>query len=585
MASSTDLYNRSIKTSTAERSKSSTPLPTPSNNFASLGYSFILLDEKGFPVQELTLAVPPEEIVQSEVSTSNVVMTAGDAFTDSFGPGLTRVAMSGTFGQRPTGNSLFGLVQGSPTASGQYLVLQLRDMFRKYLDKLNPIITGDAKVNAKTVLQFYNPKDNEFWNIEPVGNWFVLSRSKNAPFLYRYKLSFVCTGRASAPSIFDFQRFRSQVTNVVGAAYDSANTAMTTLSSNISSVISLMVQIGSAEKDYLSSIYTPMASLQSAVNTYLASSSSIINYTPSGMEEIRGAIAGVRSDYASTVVDESPSNSEYLYTGPYSSPIMDPLVDYQFTQLIKNIDSYELNSNLFSKNFIKSDFITQTTEVNPGLSYISLSSIKSITYYTIRGGDTIEGIAQATLGDSRYWRSLAEFNNLVYPYITAMLPKPDRTLGPGDFIAIPSSGGSPNFANVVLGASVPDTKDPAYSLGSDLFLSPSGDISISDNDLELISGVSDIKQAIFLKLNIRRGELPLHQYYGMSDLRGYRTAPLLAAKAQAEFSDTIYSDARVGNVNNSVVTINGDTVNYRAEVGIKLTNQPILLEGSLGISS
>ena len=578
--------NNTSPITSASRSKASTPLPLPSNNFASLGYTFILLNETGFPIQEITLAVAPEEIQQSETSTSNIVMTAGDAFTDSFGPGLTSITMSGTFGQRPTGNSLFGSNQGKPTSSGQYLVLQLRDMFRKYLDRLNPINTPDAKVNVGTVLQFYNPKDNEFWNIEPVGNWFTLSRSKNSPFLYRYKLSFVCTGRASSTSVFDPQAFRKDVMNVVGTAYDTVASTVTSISSYAGGFASMVNQVGYAYTDFLSNIMTPIVGLQDAVNKYLSNSSTIINYPPAEMESTRAAIQDIYDAYDSQVslsTDEVPA--PYTYTGPYSIPVIDPYADYQLMQLIKGIDAYELNSNSFVKNFTKSDFVNQTTPVNSGLSYIDLNNVKSVAYYTVRGGDTIEGIAQATLGDSKYWRDIAEYNGLAFPYITTAIPKPDRTLGPGDSIAIPSNQGDSAMANVVLGSSTPNAKNPAYALGSDFILSSTNDITLSaDGDVSLVSGIPNVQQAMFLKLNVHRGELLLHQYYGLTDLRGYRTTALLAAKASAEFVDTLSSDARVGDIANSKVTINGDILNYSAEVGIKLTNQPIVLEGSLALS-
>jgi nucleoid-associated protein YgaU len=570
-----------IKAPVSRRSKASTPLPLPSNNFASLGYSFILLDENSRPIQEITLAVAPEDFQQAEVSTSNVVMTAGDAFTDSFGPGLTQIVLSGTFGQRPTGT-------GVASSSGQYLVLQLRDMFRKYLDKLNPITEPSAKKNASTVLQFYNPKDNEFWNIEPVGNWFQLSRSKSSPFLYRYKLSFVCTGRASGIAGFDPQEFRAGITNAIGYAYDTVANAYSSIGSYYSGFISMVNQIGSTERSFLTNIYTPTASLQSAVNTYLSMSSKVINYQPAYIESIRSSINDFYSDFESVVMPDLtivPSNDIYYYAGPYSVPVVDPYVDYQLVQLIKGLDFYELYTNQFSKNFIKSDFINQSTAVNSSLEYIDLNNIEAVSYYVIKGGDTIEGIALSTLGNSKYWKSIAEFNGLTYPYVSNVYPSPEGTRGPGETLAIPNRQGASSANNLVLGTNSSNLSNPARALGNDLTLDSKSDVVFVDGDLSLVSGVSNIKQAIFLKLNVRKGELPLHQYYGLSDLRGYRTLNLLSAKASAEFYDTLSSDSRVAEVTSSSVTVSGDILNYSAEVEVRLTNQPIILEGSLALSA
>jgi len=573
----------------ANRSSASTPLPLPSNNFASLGYTFILLDENSHPLQEILLAVAPEDFQQVETSTSNVIMTAGDAYTDSFGPGLTQITLSGTFGNRPTGNSLVSSVSNQPLSSGQYLVLQLRDMFRKYLDRLNPIITPDAKKNINTTLQFYNPKDNEFWNIEPIGNWFVLSRSKSSPFLYRYKLTFVCTGRARSGSILgaqDLQSFRNNVVNTISDTYGKLANTLSSIGSYAGGFISAANQIGVASENLSTFLTTPLASLQSAVNTYLSYSSTVIDYPLASIDNIRGSISDFYTTYEDSVFSDTitSTNPLYPYTGPYTVPVIDPYVDYQFTQVVKALDSYQLNSNAFSKTFIKSDFVSQSSSADPSLSYIDLNNVQSVTYYQIRGGDTIEGISLTTLGDSRYWKSLAEFNGLAYPYVSSIKPKPDRTLGPGDTIAIPNTQEISTLTNIVLGASTPNSKDPMFALGTDFALDGTSDIPLVGGDLLTVAGVPNVKQALFLKLNVHRGELYLHPFYGMTDLRGYRTTALLAAKASAEFHDTLISDSRVGSVTNAQITVDSDVLNYSSEVGIKLTNQPITLEGSLGLS-
>ena len=388
MATSTQKFNTQPSvslTTTPNRTASSTPLPPPSNNFSVLGYSFVLLDENSFPMQELTLAVAPEEFIQIESSTSNVVLTAGDIFTDSFGPGLTQITLSGTFGQRPTGNSLFGNSTNQPTSSGQYLVFQLRDMFRKYLDKLNPIITQNPKKNIGTTLQFYNPKDNEFWNIEPIGNWFTLNRSKAAPFMYRYKLSFVCTGKASSASLFglkDPQAFlRNNVINNISSVYDSVANTISSISSYATGVANVLNEVGVGIVTFNSNIFTPIAQLQVAVNSFLSVGSKVINYPVSKMEDTRTAINSIYTEATAKGIE------------------IDPYVDYQIIKLLEGLDSYQWYSNYFVKDFIKSDFVNQTTLYDPALSYIDLANVKSVTYYTIKSGDTIEGVALMTLGD------------------------------------------------------------------------------------------------------------------------------------------------------------------------------------------
>jgi nucleoid-associated protein YgaU len=52
---------------------------------------------------------------------------------------------------------------------------------------------------------------------------------------------------------------------------------------------------------------------------------------------------------------------------------------------------------------------------------------KSGTRYTVRRGDTLSGIAQRELGDSKRWREIAKLNNIRDP----------RSIDPGDELRLP----------------------------------------------------------------------------------------------------------------------------------------------------
>jgi LysM repeat protein len=559
------------------RSLASTPLPLPSNNFASLGYTFALLGPNGNILQEITLAVAPQDFFQSENSTSNIIYTAGDAFSDSYGAGLTEITMSGTFGQRPTGNSL--VTNSTPlstaTSSGQYLVLQLRDMFRQYLDALNPLLTPNAKTNSQTVLQFYNPKDNEFWNIEPIGNWFQLSRSKSSPFLYRYKLSFVCLGKASSSSIFGLEdplTIISNTTNAIGSAYAVGASVLTTISSNAAVIQNTLTQLAVSYVDFSANILTPFTSLQNAISSFLNLNTSVINYQPSQILTLQNYVSSVQ-------VAMAPENG---------TPIVDPVTDNVLLQINQVCDSYRLYPNSFVKRFIKSDFVNQTTVYDLALRYIDLSQITSATAYTVKQGDSLEAISLKFFGDASYWKSLAEFNGLAYPYISQLYPQPDKTIAPGGVLSIPNVAGLTLSNNLILGANTDSLYDPASSLGTDLYLDGTGDVDFSNsstgNDLVTVSGVPNIKQAVALKLNVNRGELIEHPYYGMTDFRGYRTSNLLSARASVEFTDTLLSDSRISSIQNQTVTINDDILNYQAGVVVNVSGQPIAVTGSLNLA-
>lgn len=580
---------------TINRTDSSSALPLPSNQFGSFGYTFILMDGDGKVEKEITLAVAPEEFQQVETSTSNVILTAGDVFTDSFGPGLTLISLAGTFGQRPTGNNIFGnfgstkignlsTALTSATSSGQWLVLQLRDMFRQYLDKQNPILY-DAKTNYGRRLQFLNPKDNEFWNIEPVKNWFVLSRSKSAPFMYRYKLTFVCTTKVDQRGtgfLADVQNARMDANAFITGNYTRFSDTLNSISNYASEISTIMGYVGSGYVDFTANIFTPLADIQSAINNFLTNTTGVINYPISNILRIKSNIVNLQDQL--TTLNNNPSI------------IYDPYLDNLLVKTTVILDNLILYPNLFVKQYITSDFVSQTLPVNTTITYLDIQDVTDVRYYVVLAGDTIEGISFKTLGDVTFWKMLAEFNGLAYPYISTATPKPDKTLGPGDTIAIPITfPTAQQVNNLVLGSSI-DSKDPNSGYGVDFYLDPSHDITFQlttatntlqkkfKDDLVTVTGVPNLMQALDLKLNVHKGELISHPQYGMTDFTGYRTTNLLSAKAYTEFRSTMFSDSRVADVVNQNITISADIMNYSAELKVRTKNQLIALEGALVLS-
>src|SRR4029077_14589788 len=194
------------------------------------------------------------------------------------------------------------------------------------------------------------------------------------------------------------------------------------------------------------------------------------------------------------------------------------------------------------KTFVKTDFINQTNiPTDPSIEFIDLSKIKSTVFYTIKDGDTIESIALGTLGSTDRWKAIAEYNGLLYPYITS--ENLERTLAPGNKIAIPSTQTTTTQNNMVLSGNLNQQISSDFSFGSDIFLDQFGDISVNNAfDIRSVSGVDNMKQAIRLKLGIFQGELLVHSDFGSLNLKGYRTLPLLSARAKSQFDATILSD-------------------------------------------
>lgn len=567
----------------AYRAASSTALPAVSNNLQSFNYTFAFQPYKG-TVIEVTMVSNPEEFTQTEMSTSNVILTAGDIYSDSFGPGLTHITMSGTFGQRPVVNGIPG--------SGQYQVMQLRDLFRQYLDAINPIITPDPAANSGAQLLFYNPKDNESFVIEPTNDWFTLKRSKSSPFLYRYILSFTCLGPVKSTSVFDPQSIRANALDVLNTNNSNLGTFLENATGDIENITFMMGQLGQTPNAFTNSVLTPLTNLSNAVTDFLGASTQVINYPLSSIIAIKNSLQNFQSTMTT-------SYAAYL-SGGNPNFIYDPVFDNYLSQSILICDKFLLYPNQFIKQFLKSDFSTQTASYDASLVYVDLNSVKSVIYLILKSGDTLESIALAQLGSTDYWKAIAEFNNLVYPYLTDITPQPEKTLATGQQIAIPiiTSGSLAN--NLILGSFIsnPSPGTPGINpnannatFGTDFYINAQNDFNFVTSttstgavtaDIQTISGVSEFIQGIYLKINILRDELVLHKGFGMFNFTGYRTSSLLVSRAQSELQNTILSDSRVESVN-ITVSLNEDVLSYQTEITTNFQTIPITLSGSISL--
>ncbi len=559
----------------ATRVPSSVELPVATSddpyNLKPTGYTFIFTQKDG-SFAHITLPVSPEEIIQTESSTSNVILTAGDVFTDSFGSGLTKISIAGTFGQRLPDNPL--------SKSGQIAMLKLKDLFKRYLDQLNPVITSDFSSNNRVRMEFYNLKDKEFWIIEPVGDWWTTRRSKGAPFLYRYQLSFVCVSPTSASMYKARDPLQEAKPRFLQVAFKDHQAVMKAWSDSLKDVSKQLGDVASSEAYVENQITTPFSLLSNAVADYLASGAQIINFPIGTIRDIQLSVRTVQE--AISTFNINPITNLSLY---------DSTLDYLLTETNRICCTYLTSSNLFVKTYLSTDFINQQTINIYEITNVNITDILSVNYYTICDGDTLEAIALTLLGDSRFWKMLAQFNNLEYPFITHSGSGLEKTLSVGDKLAVPDTNSGGFTGNFILNAFSNVVPMEVKTFGADFKLDANGDISIIDStdptilghDYAIIMGVPNFKQAIRIKLNVHRGELLVHPNFGMTDLAGYRTLPFLSSKALSEFKGTLLSDSRVADLTNTKVTISGDILVYGVEINTKFVNTPIIMNGSINL--
>ena len=557
------------------RLASATDLPFAGNNFVQASYSFVFTPNNGTP-QELTLIVNPEEYSQSESSTSTVILTAGDIYSDSFGPGLTRIRMAGTFGQRPSAGS----------GSGQLEALRLRQFFRQYLDQLNPIITKNPQANLGAKLQFFNPKDNEFWDIEIPGEYLTIKRSKSSPFLYRYELNFIAMQPTTQIGLYDI------LTGITNASdnIQVINQGLTNLVNNAATysqeIATISNTIGLGAVYLPNQILAPLTNILAATVSFANGSASVINYPLAGVTQLitncQNMLLALDNTYNQHILNQrSGIDDGFSY---------DPNVDNFLTTTIQTCAYLLVYKTSFAKNFIKSDFATQTSPYDLNLEYVDFSKVTGVTYGRVNMNDTIETLAIRGMGSVTAWKTLAEFNNLAYPFIYIVDPnnpiaQPEKTLGLGMNIAFPIFG-NPTQQGLVLNSNPSSADSVDLTFGTDFLLGPTQDIIFETSgatvDIQTVSGLANLLQAIQIKFNVLQGELITHLNFGLPNLLGYRTLTFVSAMAISAIKSTVLSDTRITSITNATVTLEDDTLNYTCSIQPNFTSDPVVLEGSIG---
>lgn len=220
--------------------------------------------------------------------------------------------------------------------------------------------------------------------------------------------------------------------------------------------------------------------------------------------------------------------------------------------------------------------------------------------HVIAVDDTLQTIAEQELGDVTQWHTLAQANNLQYPYIVNSsqdkLTNVGHLVSIGDTIVIPiisdlagvdaeslTKRDHKNIMTTILGTDLKVNGSPAYfnPHGVDNnILQLSGTTRYREDkvaggyrksrDLALVSGLENIKQTLLLHILTPKGSLVMHPDYGsnIQDIIGSPTGDQTAINITNELSRCLLSDSRIENV--SLITYNLDGENYHSSWNVTL---------------
>ena len=569
------------------------------------------------------LACPPQSITMQEPFALEVSPGLDSAlWTDESGVVQRRITIAGTTGFFP-----YPIAKGPIVVSGVNSVLPKNYTDRGLQNRITQAISGvrhqqylqdtvfraysDAKRDpaiASTVrLMYHSVNDGDHFEVKPVS--YVTSRNASSPFTVPYQIELLVVGRAKPKTLESYGDQLSAldlIRNTVSALYGAAATlrgAVQDLTATVASFRILGQQIVGII-DAASSVVAAVDSLVTGVSFFLnlplAACSALFNLISTTLNTYSNAVStGTQVvQWPDVVVAKfrmMQNATDVLRSHPeaFQPPLSQRLASLNTGQAqqaqglnVASVASFDDINRAGSAN-LPGDVTTAQGNLQAQTQHAPYRSIINIV---VAQGDTLTSLAQRYLGSVRYFKDIAQLNNMRAPFTgadgrvqTSLVDAAQDTgvLAVGQPLQIPSSAAPPSSVrgSAVLGAGL-DESAAVQLLGRDLALSgrlSSGnyryDLSVrhsadGTSDLVTTEGLDNIKQAIVQRLTRRRGTSPLSPDVGLQPVIG--TGQLEADTAMLEYRlrEQITADPRVVDVEAFDVDVSGTSLILDARLSV-----------------
>ena len=180
------------------------------------------------------------------------------------------------------------------------------------------------------------------------------------------------------------------------------------------------------------------------------------------------------------------------------------------------------------------------------------------TRYVLKAGENLLTIANRFLGSPALWVELAEINRAQDAYTDAE----GSSYRAGSVILLPVS--VPNLAPQLLPQASFTTED---AIAVDLLLDLSGDLLFSGDDVELVRGEDNLRQAIINRIRTATDDITAAPRYGLSSsLIGAKLTEQVSAYMSAQIREQVLQDPRVLDVRDITLERRGSTVDIGMSV-------------------
>lgn len=166
----------------------------------------------------------------------------------------------------------------------------------------------------------------------------------------------------------------------------------------------------------------------------------------------------------------------------------------------------------------------------------------------VRRGDTLQKIAARELGNANRWYELITINGLLPPFVSDT-PAGDRVAVAGQMIMVPAPT-RPAGGNT----------DPENVFEADMSLNR-GRLEVENGDFKVVTGRSNLRQALRHRVDTERGELLYHRDYGslVKRMLGAVNGPTAALLSAQYAKAAVAADPRIQRIRSATAETVGDT--------------------------
>lgn len=556
---------------------------------------------------EYFFTLPPKTYEISEPATTQIVYTQnGGKFVESHGSLTKEIRLSGTTGLRPNKSSpshvnLLSSVENfldqvnpasifasnsiplDKEATGFDDIVFLRNIFRKYFD-----IKHGSTAASHTLFLFRNAKDDDYWVVEPTE--FRLSQSASSPLTYEYNISLKTLSK------FDYQL------NVPDDPLAKMRAQTTTLTrfrnyvrhlSNAFHIINFEFQKLQGRISFsIDTVKNPLLGVISGLSAMKSTYDSLPMFIRHDVDQLSAALRQLQDELADwtltlerrsqPTVDANNVDFKRLVDVTLLRRTVNRLrvtcakLQTEQSLRINAGPQYDYRRARYESRYDRTeDPAGPRAEPATGGSSTFLGHQRGagvVAVGRVGADENIRDVSARLLGDRGSWHTLVVLNDLKPPYISPFGGQ--NLLKPGDSILYPAAEGA-STSQTTGKASTEEGENPLYAVfGVDVRLVPapgseSGIYTFAlspSGDLDLVSGLDNLKQGVILKFITEKGNLTVHPRYGAQFAIGTKSTPDSFNTFRIDTQSTILSDTRIRAVHNLNFLVKEDKLYARADL-------------------